>query len=63
MVKSSDNLVLRRINIVKWRSPVAQQYRVGSVPHFMLYDESGRLVKQGFEVYRDILAWNRKKRR
>ncbi len=42
---------------------MAQQYRLNGIPHFKLYNKKGRLVKQGFKVYEDILAWNRKKRR
>ena len=42
---------------------MAQQYRVSGLPHFKLYAKNGRLVKQGFKVYQDILAWNRKKKR
>ncbi len=42
---------------------MVQQYGLSGVPHFKLYDENGRLVKEGFEVYRDILAWNQRKRR
>ena len=42
---------------------MAQQHSIRAVPHYMLYDERGKLVKQGYEVYRDILSWKRKKTR
>ncbi|RME88418.1 MAG: hypothetical protein D6785_00890 [Planctomycetota bacterium] len=56
ILKSKD-LVLRKINIMKWTSPVAEQYKIESIPHFMIFDPKGKLVKQGFSIYKEILKW------
>lgn len=40
------SLVIRKVDIESWNSPVAQQYEVRSIPHLLLY-EDGRLVAQG----------------
>ena len=43
-VKSDPQVVLRKIDIVNWSSPVVQQYNVHSIPHFMVYGRNGQLV-------------------
>ena len=48
---------------MSWQSPVAKQYGLSGIPHFKLYDENGRLLKEGFEVYKDILSWSRRRGR
>jgi thiol-disulfide isomerase/thioredoxin len=32
---------------IDWRSPVAQQYHLQSIPHFQIYDAQGRLLAEG----------------
>lgn len=31
---------------IDWKSPVALQYRLGSIPHFMVYGPDGKLVAE-----------------
>lgn len=42
---------------IDWRSPVAQQYRVGSVPHFKLFDAEGNLMAEGVEARPIVIQW------
>jgi thiol-disulfide isomerase/thioredoxin len=42
-----DNLVLREINIVDWKSPVKDQYKIPAIPYFKLYDPKGNLITEG----------------
>ena len=38
-----ERLAVRKIDIVRWDSPVAEQYGLNSIPHLKLYDERGQL--------------------
>jgi thiol-disulfide isomerase/thioredoxin len=44
MVRSDPEVVLRKIDIVNWRTAVAQQFNIHSIPQVNVYDRSGRLV-------------------
>ncbi|RME82629.1 MAG: hypothetical protein D6785_07655 [Planctomycetota bacterium] len=46
-VKSTSKLYLRKINIVKWNTPVCRQYGIRSIPHLMLYNPKGKLLSRG----------------
>lgn len=42
-VKDNNQVVLRKINIKKWGSPVAKQYQIKSIPSIWIYDQKGTL--------------------
>jgi thiol-disulfide isomerase/thioredoxin len=44
MAKSDPEIALRKIDIVNWRTAVAQQFNIHSIPQVNVYDRSGRLV-------------------
>jgi thiol-disulfide isomerase/thioredoxin len=44
MARSDPDIALRKIDIVNWRTAVAQQFNIHSIPHVNVYDRSGRLV-------------------
>lgn len=46
-VNENDNIVLREINVVDWKSEVQKQHRIPAIPYFKLYDPSGVLVSEG----------------
>lgn len=54
---SHDDLVLRRVDIHDWESPVARQYGIDRLPNFRLYGPDGTLIAEGPEVAETILAW------
>lgn len=56
-VLKSQDLVMRKINIMNWNTPVVEQYNIDSIPHFMIFDPKGKLIKRGFEIYKEILKW------
>ena len=45
-IKSADDVVLRRINVRTWTSPVVSQHRITAIPHYKLYDPAGKLMKE-----------------
>jgi thioredoxin 1 len=61
--KRSD-LAVRKVNInrpevngIDWRSPLAQQYQIRSVPYFMIFDPQGQLVAQGRDAFPELERW------
>jgi thiol-disulfide isomerase/thioredoxin len=45
---------------IDWRSPLAQQYRLRSVPYFMIFDPQGKLVAEGAEAQKMVKEWLQK---
>jgi len=43
-VNNDADLILRKVNIVKWGSPVCQQYGIRGVPYIQVYDRRGNKV-------------------
>jgi len=43
----SDILTIRKVDIINWDSAVAAQYRIQSIPHLKLFDETGQLLAEG----------------
>ncbi len=50
MVSSDPEVALRKIDIVRWGTPVSQQFNIHSVPQVNVYDRGGRLVGNVFGV-------------
>jgi thioredoxin 1 len=44
MAKTDPQIVLRKIDIVNWRTPVVNQYNIHSIPQINVYNRSGHLV-------------------
>src|SRR6058998_1569812 len=44
MAMSDPQVALRKIDIVNWRTPVAQQFNIHSVPQVNVYNRGGHLV-------------------
>jgi len=44
MARSDPEVALRKIDIVHWKTAVAQQFNIHSIPQVNVYDRSGRLV-------------------
>ena len=42
---------------IDWQSPLAKQYGLQSIPHFKIYDASGKLVKEGDSAYKEVVGW------
>ena len=62
--KRSD-LAIKKVNIqrpdksggIDWQSPLAQQLSLRSIPHFMIFDKSGKQVSQGQEATKQVIGW------
>ena len=63
-IKGGDDVVLRRINVRSWSSPVVSQHRITAIPHYKLYDPAGKLIKEHSPAGASTLdRASRKKRR
>ena len=58
------DLAVRKVNInrsevkgIDWRSPLAQQYQIRSVPYFMIFGPNGKLEAQGREAFETLRGW------
>lgn len=45
--KYPNNVALKKIDIIRWQTPVAKQYRINSIPYLKLYDPKGKEVMDG----------------
>jgi thiol-disulfide isomerase/thioredoxin len=46
-----ESLAVRKIDIVDWTMPVAAQHRIESLPYLILYDQGGRRMAEGEDVF------------
>ena len=44
LVKKYDDVLLRKINIRNWSSPVCKKYNIRSIPYVIVYDKKGNQV-------------------
>jgi len=54
------NINRKQVRGIDWRSPLAQQYRLKSVPYFMIFNPQGKLLAEGPEARKMIIDWLQK---
>ena len=42
---------------IDWKSPVAQQYKLNSIPHIKIYGADGKLMAEGDKARSTVLKW------
>lgn len=53
--RQRDDLVLRKINIVDWSTPVVRQYGLTFIPYLQMYGPDGSLLADGAdEVLKEV---------
>jgi thioredoxin 1 len=45
IAREDDQVAIRKVDIVRWGSPVADQYQITSIPRVQIYDVDGHLVR------------------
>jgi hypothetical protein len=57
-----EDIVIVKIDInrsgvtgIDWQSPVARQFKLNSVPHFIVVSPSGKIKFQGKKAYQFVL--------
>lgn len=64
LVQKREDLMAVKVDInrpetkgIDWKSPVAQQYGLQSIPHFKIYGPDGKLVAEGDAAYKQVMTW------
>lgn len=59
-----DDLAVVKIDInrpdtkgIDWKSPVARQYSLNSIPHFKVYGADGKLMAEGDAAFEMVAGW------
>lgn len=52
---SLDDVAIIRVDVGTLKSPVAKQYKLTSVPAFLIYDGDGELKMQGQEAQNEVV--------
>jgi len=50
----TSRLALRKVDIVDWTMPVAEQYGIEALPHLMLFDPEGKRIAEGDAVFAEL---------
>lgn len=63
LTEKDPGIVVNKVDInrkgvtgIDWRSPLAQQYKLDSIPHFKVYDASGKLIAEGEAGFSYVIA-------
>jgi thiol-disulfide isomerase/thioredoxin len=64
LAQKRPDLVIRKLNInrpgfkgIDWRSPLAQQYRIRAVPHFVIFNQRGKMLAEGKAAAPMVERW------
>jgi thiol-disulfide isomerase/thioredoxin len=52
--RNTRNLAIRKVDIVDWTMPVAEQYGIEELPYLVLFDTSGKKVADGEAVFDEL---------
>ena len=42
---------------IDWKSPVARQYELRSIPHFKIFDAKGKMIAEGDAAREMVMGW------
>jgi thiol-disulfide isomerase/thioredoxin len=54
LARLHPNLAIRKVDIVDWSHPVAEQQGVRDLPYLRLFDPEGNLLSDGDATYREL---------
>jgi thiol-disulfide isomerase/thioredoxin len=64
LAQKRPELAIKKVNInrpevkgIDWRSPLAQQYNLRSVPYFMIFNASGKLASKDRAASEQVFGW------
>ncbi len=62
--KKQDDIVVKKIDInrkgvggIDWSSPVVKQYKIRSVPYFLIYNKDGKPDSKGSSAYKKVVKY------
>jgi thiol-disulfide isomerase/thioredoxin len=64
LAEKRPDLAIKKLNInrpdvkgIDWKSPLAQQYHIRSVPYFMILNPRGKIVAEGQAAMSQLKSW------
>jgi len=65
LAQKRSDLMIKKVNIqrpevsgrIDWKSPLAQQIQLHSIPHLMIFNQRGELETQGLEAMKQVIKW------
>lgn len=65
LAQKRSDLAIKKVDIqrsevsghIDWQSPLAKQLGLRSIPHFMIFDQKGKVASQGQEAMKQVLGW------
>lgn len=67
LAQRRPDLIVKKVNInrpgfqgIDWKSPLAQQYQLRSVPYFLIFNPQGKLVARGQAAMQQLEGWLKK---
>jgi thiol-disulfide isomerase/thioredoxin len=64
LAQKKPELAIRKVNInrpeikgIDWRSPLARQYKLSSVPYFMIFNAQGKLISKDRGASEQVFTW------
>jgi len=62
--KKCDDIVVCKVDMnrknvrgIDWQSPLAKQYKLRSVPHFIIYGKDGKIMASGRSAYKKVIGY------
>jgi len=52
-----SDVFLRKVDIVKWHTPIAKKYNINSIPDVRVFDRRGRMVGKPTHNFQEILSY------
>lgn len=63
LAEKRTDIVVNKVDInrpnvegIDWQSPLARQYKLESIPHFVLYDANGKKIAEGENAAQKVIA-------
>jgi len=65
LAQKRSDLVIKKVDIqrpevsghIDWQAPLAKQLGLRSIPHFMIFDQKGKLASEGQGAMKQVLGW------
>jgi thiol-disulfide isomerase/thioredoxin len=64
LAQKRADLTIKKVNInrpgvqgIDWKSPLARQYNLRSVPFFVIFNAQGKIAAQGEPALKQVLLW------
>ena len=60
LAKNDEDVYLRKIDIVKWGTPITKQFSINSIPDIRVFDKYGRMVGRPTYNFKELILYIQK---